>query len=262
MGATQPTPREREMGRMQRLILVAAICGSIACRSGTAAVGGTLGFGFALTGNALVLTSEGDSAQRTVGFVSIAVATYMFLMTGILETRAAERAAVATAASTPDDPGGDVEHTGSDESIAGDEPATSDSPAAHPGPSASPVAGRRGGAAYDRTGAYAGRVDEQGNVYDRTGAYAGRIDPQGAYYDRTGAPAGRVDHDQYYDRTGAPAGRIDAQGQYYDRTGAPAGRIDESGNVYDRTGAYAGRVDGSCDAECRRITAGRILLEP
>jgi len=227
---------------MQRTLIVLAICGSLGCRSGISTAGTIVGVGYGVAGSALVATADGDSDRRTAGIVSLAVASYILLMSVIVESRAGHDEPRSAG------PPWSESWSGSSSSSEVSPPTT---------------AGRRGGAAYDRTGAYAGRVDDQGNVYDHTGAMAGRSDPQGNYYDRTGASSGRVDSQGYvYDRTGASSGRVDTQGYLYDRTGASAGRIDADGSIYDRTGAYAGRVDGSCDEECRRTTAGRILLEP
>jgi hypothetical protein len=230
--------------------IAAALLVLAGCSTTTGKVAGTVFLTTAIAGDSMMIAGEHQDLAAGL----IATSCVALLVELIAETRAQgerDRAALGREA-TSTSVGGYPRAGASrgDSLVGGAAPATT-----HEGTTERPVLIP----GYDRTGAYAGRTDAQGNVYDRTGAYAGRTDGD-RYYGATGAYAGRQDGNNYYDATGAYAGRTEAN-NYYDGSGAYAGRIDDSGNLYDATGGYAGRVDPSCDAACRTRTIGRLLTQ-
>jgi len=256
--------------RTLRVVVVLGLVLLSACRSRAALASATLGATFVTAGVALTYASD-EPERHTVAYVQFGLAAYFLAVAALANHVHSEPADLPLLAAHPDTPAS-PSWTGADgatgvaidgatgiatDRAAGGGPA----PTGPTAPAARAAPARRGANAYDHTGAYAGRIDAQGNLYDRTGAYAGRVDERESFYDHTGAYAGRVDdRGEVFDPTGAYAGRVDAQGQLYDRTGAVTGRLDANGNVYDHTGAFAGRVDGSCDEACRRTAAAQILL--
>jgi hypothetical protein len=223
--------------RSSALVSVAFVTFSImaGCRSTAGKALGVTAAASMVAGNALIFTAEdpaGSSPRVLSGCLVITAGTIALLAAMIVDHEPSSY--------------------GSWESVT-EGGATTPAEAAH--------ARYGGGDFYDATGARAGSVDQNGDIRDASGVRIGHVDDTGTYRDGVGAHAGSIDTSgAIHGADGSRAGSIDSQGTLRDASGQRVGYIDASGAIYDANGARAGQVAGDCDDECRRVTAGRLLL--